>query len=167
MTFTVNLSAASGLVCVGSFIYVVADDELHLSVFRADDDSPGDLIRLFEGALPESKSERKKQKPDLEALTLLPAHGDYPNGALMALGSGSKRHRRMGALAGLSAAGALSGAAKAVDLSPILAPLDDMFAALNIDAVVSGTGCVYSSAATSGTARTPSYDLGSRTFSVR
>lgn|GEM_PF-4646079 len=30
------ISAASGLVCVGSTIYVVADDELHLGVFSRD-----------------------------------------------------------------------------------------------------------------------------------
>jgi len=134
-----HLSAASGLVCVKSFIYVVADDELHLGVFHVDDDSPGDFIRLFAGVLPDPKAERKKEKPDLEALTLLPAYRDYPNGALLALGSGSRRNRRFGALVGLSVEGAISGAAKAVDLSPILAPLEDAFSALNIEgAVVSG-----------------------------
>ena len=30
-----HLSAASGLACAGSSIYVVADDELHLGVFSA------------------------------------------------------------------------------------------------------------------------------------
>ena len=134
-----HLSAASGLVCLNSFIYVVADDELHLGVFRTADSEPGHLIRLFDGALPDSKPDRKKQKPDLEALTLLPAFGDYPHGALLALGSGSRRNRRMGALLGLDAQGAVRGSPHVVDLSPILAPLDDEFPALNIEgAVVSG-----------------------------
>ena len=48
-----HLSAASGLACLKSFIYVVADDEVHLGVFRTTDIGPGHLIRLFEGALPE------------------------------------------------------------------------------------------------------------------
>ena len=46
-----HLSAASGLACVNSFIYVVADDELHLGVFRKGKREPGRLIRLLEGAL--------------------------------------------------------------------------------------------------------------------
>jgi hypothetical protein len=134
-----HLSAASGLVCVKSFIYVVSDDELHLGVFGAADSEPGHLIRLFEGALPDSKAYRKRQKPDLEALTLLPAYGDYFHGALLALSSGSKRNRRMGALLGLDAQGAVHGSPHIVDLSSILAPLDDEFHALNIEgAVISG-----------------------------
>src|SRR5688572_20838347 len=42
-----HLSAASGLVCVDSFIYVVSDDELHLGVFSSADSEPGYLIRLL------------------------------------------------------------------------------------------------------------------------
>ena len=134
-----HLSAASGLACLKSFIYVVADDELHLGVFRAASSEPGHLVRLFDGALPDSKAERKRKKPDLEALTLLPADDDHPHGALLALGSGSKPNRRMGALLGLDAQGAVHGSSRVVDLSPLLAPLDDAFAALNIEgAVVSG-----------------------------
>lgn len=134
-----HLSAASGLACLNSFIYVVSDDELHLGVFRTPDSGPGYLIRLFDGALPDSKPDRKKQKPDFEALTLLPAYGEYSHGALLVLGSGSKRNRRMGALLGLDAQGAVRGSPYVVDLSPILAPLNDEFHALNIEgAVVSG-----------------------------
>ena len=134
-----HLSAASGLACLKSFIYVVADDEVHLGVFRTPDIGPGHLIRLFEGALPDSKKDRKKQKPDFEALTLLPALGDYPHGALLALGSGSRRNRRMGALLGLDERGAVHGSPRVVDFSPLLAPLGEQFPALNIEgAVVSG-----------------------------
>ena len=75
-----HLSAASGLACINSFIYVVADDELHLGVFRANSSEPGHLIRLFEGELPSCEVDRKKRKADFEALTLLPSHGDYPYG---------------------------------------------------------------------------------------
>jgi maleylacetoacetate isomerase len=83
-----HLSAASGLVCVNSFVYVVADDELHLGVFSNANSEPGYLIRLLDGALPDSRSARKKQKPDLEALSLLPAFGAHHHGALLAFGSG-------------------------------------------------------------------------------
>lgn len=134
-----HLSAASGLVCVHSHIYVVADDELHLGAFRNEPRAPGRLIRLFDGELPDAKPDRKKVKPDLEALVLIPAHGDHPYGALLALGSGSRRNRRMGALLGLDSQGAVRGPPRAVDLSPILGPLHDAFAEPNIEgAVVSG-----------------------------
>jgi hypothetical protein len=134
-----HLSAASGLVCLNSFIYVVADDELHLGVFRSTDSNPGHLVRLFAGKLQDSKADRKKQKPDLEALTLLPSFGGYPHGALFALGSGSKRNRCRGALAGLDAQGAISGKPQIIDLSDLITPLDEHFAKLNIEgAIVSG-----------------------------
>ena len=134
-----HLSAASGLACLNSFNYVVADDELHLGVFRTNSPEPGHLIRLFDGELPASKSDRKKQKPDFEALTLLPAYGNYPHGALLAIGSGSQPNRRLGALLGLDATGAVRGSPQVVDLSPILASLDDEFPELNIEgAAVSG-----------------------------
>jgi hypothetical protein len=135
-TRPLHLSAASGIACVGSFIYVVADDELHLGVFRSETDTPGHLIRLFDGELPDKPKARKKQKPDCEALTLLPASADYPHGALLALGSGSRPNRRIGALLGLDSHGAVRGLPRVVDLSPMLAPLDDAFASLNIEGAV-------------------------------
>jgi hypothetical protein len=133
------LSAASGLVCLSSFNYVVADDELHLGVFRANSSEPGHLVRLFEGELPACNADRKKQKADFEALTLLPSFGNYPYGALLAFGSGSRPNRRLGALLGLDARGAVRGSSQVVDCSPILTSLDREFAGLNIEgAVVSG-----------------------------
>jgi hypothetical protein len=131
-----HLSAASGLACRGAFIYVVADDELHLGVFGAADRLPGHLIRLFDGELPDKKKDRKRQKPDLEALALLPAFGDCPYGALLALASGSKRNRRMGAVIALDAQGAVRGAPHVVDLSPVLAPLDEVFPGLNVEGAI-------------------------------
>ena len=134
-----HLSAASGLACLNSFNYVVADDELHLGVFRANSSEPGHLIQLFEGELPACKVDRKKQKADFEALTLLPSYGEYPYGALLAFGSGSRPNRRLGALLGLDAQGAVRRSPQVVDCSPILASLDGEFPALNIEgAVVSG-----------------------------
>lgn len=130
------LSAASGLVCLNSIMYVVADDELHLGVFSTDDGEPGHLIRLFEGVLPESKAPRKRQKPDLEALALLPAFGDFPHGALLAVGSGSKRNRRRGVLLGLDSHGVIHGSPRDVDLSSILVPLKEEFPEVNIEGAV-------------------------------
>jgi hypothetical protein len=134
-----HLSAASGLVRVGDSLYVVADDELHLGVFPASGDGPGRLVRVFEGELPGEKSARKRAKPDLEALVELPATDEFPHGALLAIGSGSTPDRGRGALIGLDASGGLRGPHRAVDLWPLLEPLADEFADLNIEgAVVAG-----------------------------
>ena len=130
------LSAASGLVRAGPYLYVVADDELHLGVFRTTHDSPGHRVRLFAGELPESTPERKKLKPDFEALMRLPASERFPAGAILALGSGSTRMRRMGALLELDAHGALADRPRPVDLSWLLKPLDRLFDGLNIEGAV-------------------------------
>jgi hypothetical protein len=135
-----HLSAASGLVRVGGFLYVVADDELHLGVFGARGRAPGRLLRLFKGDLPDSKKKRKKRKPDLEALVTLPKSDAHQHGALLALGSGSERNRRMGALLHLDAQGAIRGKPQAVDLTALLAPLDDEFEGLNIEGAVAQGG---------------------------
>lgn len=131
-----HLSAASGLACTGAFIYVVADDELHLGVFSAADSTPGRLIRLFDGELPAEKAARKKQKPDLEAIVELPPFGHYEHGALLALGSASKRNRRRGALLRLDALGAIDGAPTIIDASQLFEDLDRRIPALNIEGAV-------------------------------
>ncbi len=134
-----HLSAASGLARAGSFLYVVADDELHLGVFSSTGAKAGRLIKLFSGKLPASKAKRKARKPDLEVLTLLPAFARYPHGALFALGSGSKRNRCNGALLALDARGAVRGPPRPIDLAAMYATLNEYFSELNIEgAVVSG-----------------------------
>lgn len=130
------LSAASGLVRAGPYLYVVADDELHLGVFRTTHDGPGHRVRLFAGELPDSPPERKKLKPDLEALMRLPASERFPAGAILALGSGSTRMRRMGSLLQLDAYGALVEAPRPIDLTWLLKPLDRLFDGLNIEGAV-------------------------------
>ena len=69
----------------------------------------------------------------------LPAYEDYLHGALLALGSGSRPNRRLGALLALDTRGVVRGPPQVVDLAPILASLDGEFPTLNIEgAVVSG-----------------------------
>ncbi|WP_457584516.1 DUF6929 family protein [Ensifer canadensis] len=131
-----HLSAASGLVCLDSIMYVVADDELHLGVFSVADREPGHLIRLFDGELPSSKTARKREKPDLEAITFLPAFPNFPHGALLAFGSGSRSNRRRGVLLGLDSHGAICGSPRSLDLSPILVPLNEDFSEVNIEGAV-------------------------------
>ncbi|MCQ1837125.1 DUF6929 family protein [Neorhizobium galegae] len=130
------ISAASGLVCVCSTMYVVADDELHLGVFSKDTSEPGHLIRLFAGDLPSGKAERKQQKPDLEAITFVPAFDNFPHGALLAMGSASRPNRGRGALLTLDAHGAVCGSPNELDMSPIVGPLHQVFDELNIEGAV-------------------------------
>ena len=133
------ISAASGLACVGSHIYVVADDELHLGVFCKDDNEPGRLVRLFTGDLSIVKAHRKRHKPDLEAIVFIPAFEDFPDGALLALGSASRPNRGRGILLGLDPQGAVHGSPEQVDMAPLLGPLHQVFADLNIEgAAVAG-----------------------------
>jgi hypothetical protein len=127
------LSAASGLVRAGAYIYVIADDELDLGVFPASGAAPGRLHRLFKGALPVKKKARKKHKPDLEALALLPPTRHYRHGALLVLGSGSRGNRRRAALLHLDADGALSGKPELLDLTPLYRPLEARLRKLNIE----------------------------------
>lgn len=95
------LTAASGLVHAGNWLYVVADDENHLGIFKADSPAPGTLLRVFDGDLPLEKKSRKKHKPDWEALVRIAHPVHAPTGALMLVPSGSKAHRNRGALIAL------------------------------------------------------------------
>lgn len=133
-----HLSAASGLVCVGSQMYVVADDEHLLGVFGPE--GAGRLQRLFDGDLPVQAKARKAAKPDLEALVQLPPWRDCPHGALLALGSGSSPQRQRGALLALNAAGGLQGPVQELDLSSLYEPLRARHAQLNIEGGFVGTG---------------------------
>ncbi len=131
-----HLSAASGLVRVGSSWYVVADDELQLGVFSLSDAVPGKLIRLLSGDLPDSKEDRKKVKPDFEALTLLMPFGNYGYGALLALSSGSKRSRRRGVLLAFSKDGAVVASPRIVDASGLYDAAKREVRDLNIEGAV-------------------------------
>lgn len=128
-----HLSAASGLVLVGGFLYVLADDEHHLGVFRANGRSPGKLARVRSGTLPAGKKPRKRRKPDFEAIVALPAFGGHPFGALLALGSGSRSNRCRAVVLPLDASGALAGNARGVALDPWYDALGREFREVNIE----------------------------------
>lgn len=128
-----HLSAASGLVVVQSFLYVVADDELHLGVFPASGDAAGVALRILDGELPDEREARKRLKLDLEALLLLPPRGPWPHGALLALGSGSRRNRQRGVLLRLNTFGGVEGAARVIDLSLLFAAIASQVGELNIE----------------------------------
>lgn len=129
-----HLGAASGLVRVGRFLHVVADDEHHLGCFDADDHAaPVQLLRLCAGDLPAGKAQRKRLKPDLEALVSLPPTRGAPHGRLLALGSGSTALRERAFVLALAADGRAAGAPCEIDLRAWYAPLRTHFADLNIE----------------------------------
>lgn len=133
-----HLSAASGLVRSGQTLFVVADDELHLGLFEdtvaaGTPPAPGHLLPLLEGDLPRDAVQRKKAKPDFEALAHLPPMPGCARGALLALGSGSAPNREAGVLLALGGSGALSGRKAVVSLSALYAPLRKRFTDLNIE----------------------------------
>lgn len=128
-----HLSAASGLVALGPWLYVVADDANDLGVFPVASDAGGMLRRMFATELPASPAERKAHKADLEILLHVPGFGVHAHGLLLALGSGSTARRERGAWFALDADGALQGDAQALDLSSLYAQLRVPFPALNLE----------------------------------
>lgn len=130
------LSAASGLVEIGQYLYVVADDELQLGVFPAQGNAHGNLLRLRAGELPDSYKQRKAHKPDFEVLVRLPPFAGFPGGALLAMGSGSTTNRNTGALLSLAADGRAFGMPRSIDLSGVYGPLAPRFHTLNIEGAV-------------------------------
>lgn len=137
-----HLSAASGLVRVADTFYVVADDELQLGAFPVAGNAPGQLIRMLAGELPDSKPERKKHKPDFEALVVLPAFAHYPHGALLALGSGSKQRRERAVLLALGARGVDAARIRVLDLSRLFAALHAEIDDLNIEGAALSADCL-------------------------
>lgn len=131
-----HLSAASGMVVEKDFLYVIADDQLHLAVFAAGRPGEGRLVRLFPGELPDDPDLRKALKPDLEALVRLPSFEGYPHGALLALASGSRPNRRAGVLLALDEGCRIAGNAVALDLTPFYVPLEVDLPALNVEGAV-------------------------------
>lgn len=130
------ISAASGLVAAGRWLYVIADDELHLGVFPATGTGPGTLLRLLPGKLPGDKKQRKARKADFEVLVLLPRFSGFRHGALLAMGSGSRPGRRRGVLVPLDETGAVSGAPVTIDLSHLYRALGEKLGEVNVEGAV-------------------------------
>ncbi len=116
---TLRLSAASALVCQGQSLWVLADDALVLQRYNLNGDWQAEQT-LFPGELPADAKQRKRLKPDFEALLLL------PEGSLLALGSGSTKRRCRGCLVE-------SGSVRVIDISPLYGALAGRFQDLNIE----------------------------------
>lgn len=128
-----HLSAASGLVQIGPWLYVVADDELHLGKFLLEGDSAGELYRCFAGNLPIDTDERKAEKPDIEVLMRIPQLNNPAQQSLLVLGSGSKKNRCRAAIISLDQTGNISTPAEIIDLSHFYEFLKKEIGNLNIE----------------------------------
>jgi hypothetical protein len=128
-----HISSASGVVRRGDYVYVIGDDHLDLGVFRLSEHAAGRLRPALSGELSADYDERKKEKPDLEALTVLPPSDGHPFGSLLGLGSGSSPMRERGFAWGLGADGSLEGSPAELDLSRLYGRLRESAPELNIE----------------------------------
>jgi hypothetical protein len=120
------MAAASGVSRTGGGTTAVAigDDENHFWEGPVEEEEePGTFARIIAGRLSIHEARRKEEKPDLEALTILPPFERNPHGALLACGSGGVRHdggrRSTGVAFTLGAEGQLAGFPCEVDLGPL------------------------------------------------
>jgi hypothetical protein len=128
-----HVASASGVVRRGDLLYVIGDDLLSLAVFRLSRPDPGVLRRALPGELPVDEDERKADKPDLEALTVLPPAEAHPHGMLLALGSGSGPGRHRGVAWSLDHDGELRDEPRSIDASPLYGRLAEEVEHLNIE----------------------------------
>lgn len=121
--------------CCDNHFFVVADDELHLGIFPNDPTLPGSARRLLDGELPVHPKPRKKQKPDFEVLTYLPATAITQTPMLMVCGSGSRANRSIGLLLPLNRSDELKKHAAPIpfDLSALYRELEREFDIVNIE----------------------------------
>ncbi|WP_223639521.1 hypothetical protein [Corallococcus sp. EGB] len=123
-----HICAASGLVRAGDWLYVVADDALHLAVFPVTGDAPGHTVRLS----PDGPAARW-------ALCRLGPSASFAHGALLALPSGATPALRRALVLPLSADGTLAGEPRAVDCASLYVQLERELAALDVEgAAVAG-----------------------------
>ena len=119
---SLRLSAGSALVYHQQRLWLLADDALVLQQYSPQGLWLGELP-LLPGRLPADPAQRKRLKPDFEALLLL------PDGSLLALGSGSTPLRRRGCRL-------RDGRVEPIDLSPLYLALETQFRELNLEGAV-------------------------------
>ncbi|MFN2389273.1 MAG: hypothetical protein ABR575_06675 [Actinomycetota bacterium] len=138
-----HISAASALVVVRETLFVVADDERQLGMFPLHGQARGRLVQILEGPAAADEAERRKRKPDLESLTLLPPFEGHPHGALITMGSGSDRDRNRAALIPLGRDDRPTGANREVDLGPLYEALRRDLPELNVEGAAVTDGLLH------------------------
>jgi len=121
------VAAASGIVNLNSYWIIVADDENHFAYFKESNKlTPGNWLKIFESDLPLEVKERKKVKPDLEAIVLI-------DNAILMIPSGSKKNRVIGKLVSSDKKFPQSLKVKTINFKPLYKRLLKEFANLNIE----------------------------------
>ena len=118
------MAAASGIVRVGTTLFVVADDEHDLTAIDADGSAR--RFPFATGRPPDEQAARKRAKRDVEALALA---GE----TLIGLGSGSTPRRRWGFAWRIDASGGPVGAPEPLDLGPLYDELARSIPDLNVE----------------------------------
>lgn len=136
-----HVAAASALVHLGKTLFLATDDERQLSIFEDEARLPGTKVQILEGSAPRDDEDRKKDKPDLESLAMLPSTGRFPDGAILALPSGTKS-RDHGAVVRLTAGGRIE-EARQLDLGPLYEGLRAEIDGFNIEGAAVRDGMLH------------------------
>lgn len=135
------ISAASGLVRAHGAFYAVADDENHIVRIPEDKQIPCQAYPVFSDSLSVAPKERKKKKPDLEAITFLDSSEKFKHGALLVVPSGSEKNRVRGALLPFAAKDKLSSQSQEINFSDLYAKISQEIGPINIEgAIANKTG---------------------------
>lgn len=121
-----DVCAASGCVRVGDRLYVVADDDVSLHGYSLTG-TPLSALPLLPDVMPADATDRKRVKPDFEALASL------PDGSLLVLGSGSTQRRERAVHVTLDRPDVRP---RVVDCGPLFAALRSEFPELNLEGLV-------------------------------
>jgi hypothetical protein len=127
----------------GTYAYVIGDDELSIGVFDLSTTQPGTLRQALPGELPADEAARKREKPDLEALTALPPIEQSPHGGLLGVGSGSDPLRDRAFFWALEADGSLHGDPWTVDFHPVYEELRRELGSVNIEGAAVFHDCLW------------------------
>jgi len=127
------ISSASAVVRRAGHTYVIGDDEVELGVFQLASDEPGEMRRALDVDLSDDPDERAKDKPDVEALSVLPPFDEAPYGGILGLGSGSNENRDRASYWALGPRGELEGDPEQIDLHPLYERLRAEVGDLNVE----------------------------------
>ncbi len=130
------VSSASGLARVGEHLIVAADDAHHLVRFPLTGHGAGELLRVIDGVLPLDAAERKRRKPDFEAIVRLPACDGQEHGAVLIIGSGSTIQREAAVVIELTPSGAFGNRIERRPLAPLFDSLRTLCGEINIESAV-------------------------------
>lgn len=138
-------SATGGLVRVGNWFYVIADDEHYLGAWSLDDDKKARVVSAFVGNVPSLVAGLERFKPSLVALIRLSGAGaartswisyyggEGPSQYLLGVPSGLAGAANRGCLLGLGAHGEIITGPMSIDFEPLYSKLTEYVSELTIE----------------------------------